>query len=234
MRHVRRIMAGDDVLNRSRDCERDQAGAAAERGHAAERDRAAHAARAADQERPAEVAFVAIGASRRKAGQGSGCYVFDGHDLAVRCCGMSAGRDQAGHVGGFESCVDIDDGDVARAAVEHRKERGDAAKIRAVADARWDADHGAGDVAADDAGEGAFHAGDDDDGVGILELGEPGRESMGPGDADVLDERGADAHPIERFADFFDDRLIAGAGRDHGDPGYARRSSGGRVGRLVS
>ena len=42
---------------------------------------------------------------------------------------------------------------------------------------------------------------------------------MRPGHADVVNHRHAHAHPVERFAGLFGDRQVAGAGRDHRDPG---------------
>ena len=86
---------------------------------------------------------------------------------------MASGGDQAGDVASLESGVDVDDGDVARATIEHAQQRCQSLKIGSLADAGGDADHGAGDVTADDAGERTLHSSDDDNRIGIGKFGEP-------------------------------------------------------------
>lgn len=72
----------------------------------------------------------------------------------------------AGLVGGAESVIDVDDADAGGAAVEHGQEGGESAEGGAVSDAGGDGDDGAVGQTGDDAGQGAFHAGDGDDDVG--------------------------------------------------------------------
>ena len=55
-------------------------------------------------------------------------------------------------------------------------------------------------------------------------LGQPRRQAVRPGHADVVDHRHAHAHPIERFAGFLGHRQVARAGRDDGDPSVRLRS----------
>ena len=62
----------------------------------------------------------------------------------------------------IEAGVDVHDDHVRGTTVEHAQQRGQAVKMGAVADARRHGDHRAIDQPADHAGQGAFHAGDDD------------------------------------------------------------------------
>jgi hypothetical protein len=73
---------------------------------------------------------------------------------------QSEAVDAGGDAGGAETVVDIDDGDVGGATVEHAEERGDAAEAGAVADAGGDGNDRRGDEATDDAGQRAFHSSD--------------------------------------------------------------------------
>ena len=130
---------------------------------------------------------------------------------------MLPSRDQSGDVAALEPRIDIHHRHIGSTAIEHAQESRDAAEAGAVADAGGDGDDGTSDVAADDAGQGRFHAGDDDDGVGAANAIKPGQQALRAGDADVDDDVGGSSHPVERFAGFFGDGQIARAGGDDGD-----------------
>ena len=68
-----------------------------------------------------------------------------------------------------EAVVDVDDAHAGRAGVEHREQRGEPAEARAVADAGRHRHHRRADQPADDRGQRALHAGDDDEAVGAVE-----------------------------------------------------------------
>ena len=75
--------------------------------------------------------------------------------------------DKGGGVSGAEAVVDIDDSDVWGAGVEHAEEGRGSGEGGSVADGGGNGEDWDPDEAADDGGEGAFHAGADDDGVGF-------------------------------------------------------------------
>jgi len=74
--------------------------------------------------------------------------------------------DESCDVACAEAVVDIDDGDVGRAGIQHTQQGSDAFEGGAVADAGGDSDDGNRDQAADDAGQSAFHAGANDNHIG--------------------------------------------------------------------
>ena len=65
------------------------------------------------------------------------------------------------------------------------EQRGDAFEAGAVADARGHGDHRRAGEAADDAGQRPLHAGDDDHGVGVGELGGVSEQAVDAGHAHV-------------------------------------------------
>jgi hypothetical protein len=69
--------------------------------------------------------------------------------------------DQTRGKAGSEPIVDIHNGDVRRAGVEHAEQRSNAAKRCTVADACGHGDNGYADESANDRRQSAFHAGDD-------------------------------------------------------------------------
>src|ERR1035437_252563 len=69
--------------------------------------------------------------------------------------------DQTCLVACAEAVVDVYHRDVAGATVQHAEQRGESMKAGPVSYAGRHRDHGAGDQAADHAGERAFHAGAD-------------------------------------------------------------------------
>src|SRR5215204_4763599 len=130
---------------------------------------------------------------------------------------------EGGCEGGAEAVVDVDYRHVGGAGVEHGQERGEAGEVGAVADGGGDGEDGAGDQAADNAGECAFHAGDGDDGAAVLESGDVGEEAVKAGNADVGDGNGWDGHGAEGDECFGGDGGVTRAGRYHRDWGTSGR-----------
>ena len=125
--------------------------------------------------------------------------------------------DVCGGVGGAEAVVDIDDGDAGAAGIEHAEQGGDAAKTGAVTDAGGNGDDGLADEAGDGAGEGAFHAGGDDDRIGGLEAIPYGKETVDARDANVADAIDGAAEGFEGDGSLLGDGDVRGAGADDGD-----------------
>jgi hypothetical protein len=90
--------------------------------------------------------------------------------------------------GGAEPVVDADNRDTGGAGGVHREQGGDTLEGGAVADAGRDGDHGGGREAGDQARERAFHAGHDDDGVGLGHLVEARQQPVHAGHAAVGQE----------------------------------------------
>jgi hypothetical protein len=145
--------------------------------------------------------------------------------------------DQSGGVGSAEAVVDVDDGDVRGAGVEHAEEGGGTGEAGSVTNGGGDGDDGDGDQAADDGGKRAFHAGADDDGVGLGELGADGEEAMNAGDAYVIEAGDGAAEELGGDGGLFGDGEVAGAGAEDGDVaaefGWWRLAQGDGVGGRV-
>ena len=120
-------------------------------------------------------------------------------------------------VTGAETVVNVHHGHAAGATVQHGEQRGDAAKARAVADARRHGDDRFGDESGDDARQRAFHAGDGDDDVRLLKRFHPREHPVQAGHADVVDALHAVAHDFGGDGGFLGHRQIARAGADDGD-----------------
>src|SRR5580704_3156624 len=105
--------------------------------------------------------------------------------LKGRVTGLQA-VNARGDAGGSETVVDVDDGDVGGATVEHAEERGDASEAGAIADAGGDGDDRHGDEAADDAGKRAFHSGNTNNYAGLRQFFSMVEQAVNPGDANVV------------------------------------------------
>ena len=139
-----------------------------------------------------------------------------------RGAGVSLAVDAGGDAGSAEAVVDVDDGDVGGAGIEHAEERGYAAEARAVADAGWHGNHRRGDETANDAGKGAFHSRNANDDTGLRELAFAVLEqAMNPGDTDVVELIDTVAHHVRREKRFFRDGNVAGARRDNEDHAFS-------------
>ena len=71
--------------------------------------------------------------------------------------------DERSDASGAEAVVDVDDGDIGRAGVQHTEQSGNSTERRAIADAGGDCQHWGVDQAGDDGWQGALHAGADDE-----------------------------------------------------------------------
>ena len=140
---------------------------------------------------------------------------------------MSAAPDHAndGHRGA-EAVVDVHDGHAGRAAREHPEHRREATERHAVADRRGYGDHRRRDETADDAGERALHAGDDDERACLTEPLEVPDDAMEAGDADVEETLGYDAAHRKRLERFFGDGNVARPRGDDGDERPVGRGAG--------
>src|SRR5579863_4617073 len=90
-------------------------------------------------------------------------------------------------------------------------------EICAIADAGGNGDDGLGNEAGDDAGQRAFHAGNDDDDICALDNFEFAENTVQAGDADVTDALDTVAHDFGGHGGFLGDGQIAGAGADNGN-----------------
>ena len=78
--------------------------------------------------------------------------------------------DEAGDVRRAEPIVDVDDGDVRCAAVEHAEQRGNAIEAGAISDAGWDGNYGHGYESAHHAGQSPLHTGDNNQHSSAIQL----------------------------------------------------------------
>jgi hypothetical protein len=140
--------------------------------------------------------------------------------VRCRCNGnLIAGgfaRDEGGDDGRAEAVVDVDDGDVGRAGVEHAEQCGDAAEGCAIADAGGHSDDRRGHQSADDAGECAFHSRADDGGLAALQRFVMCEQAMQAGDADVEEALDRSTEEFRGDGRLFGDGKIAGAGTENG------------------
>lgn len=75
--------------------------------------------------------------------------------------------DAGGNAGGAEAVINVDDGDVGRAGIEHAEKRRDAAKAGAVADAGRNGDDRGGDQPTYHTGKRALHSSNANDHAGL-------------------------------------------------------------------
>ena len=134
---------------------------------------------------------------------------------------MSEAIDQARHISGAEAVIDVDDRHVAGATVEHAQQRGEAVEASAVADASGDGDYGAGDEAANGAGQRAFHSGTDHHDARFRQTRTILQEAMNASDTDVVDGFHLITHDFGGDLRFLRDRNVARAGADDGDFAFA-------------
>src|SRR6266571_3983948 len=94
--------------------------------------------------------------------------------------------DAGGDAGGAEAVVDVDNGDVGDATVEHAKERGNPAETGAIAHTRGHSDYRHGDETANDAGQRAFHTGHANDDTGLHQFFAMFEQPVNPCNANVV------------------------------------------------
>ena len=111
------------------------------------------------------------------------------------CAGdpLTAAAMREHRAGGAKAVVDADDGEAGGAGGEHPEQGGHAGERGAVAGAGGHRDDRGRRDAADDAGQGALHAGHDHDGVGVGQHVGRGEQAVDPGDADVGQPHGLEA-----------------------------------------
>ena len=138
------------------------------------------------------------------------------HLVALTAAGRGT-RDQYGSVGRTEAVIYVDDSDVGGARVEHAEEGCGAVKAGSVADRGGDGDDRDADEATDDAGERAFHAGTDDDRIGLGELIADCQNAVEACYAYVVEARDLCVEEFGGDGGFFCGWLVAGA---CGEDGY--------------
>src|SRR5260370_14101071 len=129
--------------------------------------------------------------------------------------------DQAGDISGAESIVDVDDGYIAGATVQHSEKCGEAVKTCAITDAGRHSDHGARHQSADYARQCAFHAGANHDHSSLGEAFPIAHQAMDAGYADIVNRLDLVAHYFGGNLGFLSHGDVAGAGADHGNFAFA-------------
>jgi hypothetical protein len=114
--------------------------------------------------------------------------------------------------------VDVDHRHAGGTRVEHAEQGREAAERGAVTHARRDSDDRHPDQPADDGWQSAFHAGDDDQHVQLVEAVANGEQAVQPGDADVVDGHGVCTVYDDGQRRFGRDRGVRGACGDDADP----------------
>ena len=120
--------------------------------------------------------------------------------------------DAGGDAGGAEAIVNVYDGNVRGAGIEHSEQSGDAAEAGTVTNAGGHGNYRDRDEAADDAGQSAFHAGNADDDASLRQLAFTMlKQAMNACDADVVKRIHAIAHHAGGEKGFLGDGDVAGA-----------------------
>ena len=120
--------------------------------------------------------------------------------------------DAGGNARGAKTVVDVHDGNIGSAGIEHTEQRRDAAEAGAVADAGGHGDHWQRDETTDDAGEGSFHSGNANNDASLRELALAMLEqAMNTGDADIVELIGAVTHHTRGEEGFFGNGYVTRA-----------------------
>jgi hypothetical protein len=94
-------------------------------------------------------------------------------------------------VSSAEPVIDIDDGDPRGARVKHSEKGGDSLEVGSVTHGCGDGNEGGADKSAQNAGEGCFHSGDNNQGMVIAEGIEMLKGPVEAGDTNVIESGGA-------------------------------------------
>lgn len=130
--------------------------------------------------------------------------------------------DAGGDAGGSKAVVNVDDGDVGSAGIEHAEKRGNPTEAGAVADAGGHGNHRSGDQAADHAWERTFHARNANDDAGLGEFAFTMlKQAMNAGDTDVVELIDAVAHHTRGEQGFFRDWDVASPGGNDENQAFA-------------
>ena len=124
-------------------------------------------------------------------------------------------------IGGAKAVVDIDDRNAAGAGVEHGEQRGYASKICAVAHAGGNGDDRAAHQTADNARQGALHAGDGDDHLRLGKFLSMSEQAVQAGDTHVVEAIDLVAVELGRQRGFLGNGQVARAGAGDDDASVA-------------
>jgi hypothetical protein len=120
-------------------------------------------------------------------------------------------------VGGTEAVIDIDDGDPWGAGVEHSKKGGDSLEVGSIPHGGGDRDERGADESAQNAGEGGFHSGDNNQSVVVAEGVYMLKGPVEACDTDVIKSVGAMPKKLQCDVSFFCNRMIGGSCGTNGD-----------------
>jgi len=120
-------------------------------------------------------------------------------------------------VGGTEAVIDIDDGDPWGAGVEHSKKGGDSLEVGSIPHGCGDRDERGADESAQNAGEGGFHSGDNNQSVVVAEGVYMLKGPVEACDTDVIKSVGAMPKKLQCDVSFFRNRMIGGSCGTNGD-----------------
>ena len=124
-------------------------------------------------------------------------------------------------VGGTKAVVDVDDRNAAGAGVEHGEQRGYATKARAVPHAGRNGDDRTAHKTADNARQGALHAGDGDDHLRLGKFLGMSEQAVQAGDTHVVEAIDLVAVELGRQCRLFGDGQVARAGAGDDDASVA-------------
>lgn len=116
-----------------------------------------------------------------------------------------------------KAIINIHDRHAAAATVQHPEQRRETAKARAVTNAGRNGNHGLRNQTSDDARQGAFHAGNDNDNIRAAESFQTIKEPVNPGDADIANALDPVAHNLSSNRCFLGYRQIARARARNGN-----------------
>src|SRR5580692_5387212 len=131
--------------------------------------------------------------------------------------------DQRGRERRAETVVDIDDGDAARARIQHPEQRGQPTHRSAVTNAGRHRDHGLVDQSGDHGRQCALHSRDDDQHARLANRVEVGSQPMNTRDADVVHSRDAISEQLRTERGFFGDGNVGSARAHHHHDALSRR-----------
>ena len=132
-----------------------------------------------------------------------------------RCRGRSA-----------KAVIDIHHGDTACARIEHGQQGGQALKAGAIADAGWHGDHRPLDESANDAWQGAFHAGHHNQHAGRPEPVEAVEQAVQARNSDIVQTLHLVAQQFGRYRRLFSNREVGRPGRNDKQAALLGRRAG--------
>ena len=135
-----------------------------------------------------------------------------------RICSVTTTCDHTGKISAFESRVDIHDGDIGGATIQHSKQCGEASKVRTISNARWNCDHRNGDPARDHRWQRSFHSSQDNQRVGRCKTIPVIKQPLWSRNSNINNQIDFAAHPTRCLNRLFSDRSVTRARRDHDHP----------------